>query len=125
MQGMQDRIYTVTCPSCGTVHNGPIGYMSPHQGYYYCQNCSATVNINPNTGEVIPYDVWSNYNYNAKKVHYPGLYALKDKEPVFAPGLLIKAMYKPKEAFVELYHITDMKIGIMLLIIFAVLSSIM
>ncbi|MCK5038026.1 MAG: YIP1 family protein, partial [Thermoplasmata archaeon] len=119
---MQDRVYSIICPSCGTVHNGPVGYMSPHQGYYYCQGCTATVNINPETGEVIPYDVWANPNYNSK-VNYPGLYELEDKTPKFSPDLLIKAMFKPKEAFVKLYHISNMKIGIALLILFAILSS--
>ena len=121
---MQGKIYTVTCPSCGTVYTGEIGYMSPYQGYYYCQGCTDTVNINPDTGEVIPHDILAQRDYIVKKQHYPGLYAPKNETPRFAPGLLIKAMYKPKEAFVELYPISDMKIGIVLLIMFAAASSI-
>ena len=121
---MQDRIYTVTCPSCGTVPNGPIGYMSPYQGYYYCLGCKATVNINPDTGEVIPYDILAQRDYIVRKQHYPGLYESKKETPAkFTPSLLFKAMFKPKEAFVELYPITNMNIGIGLLITFAVLSS--
>ena len=74
---MQDRIYTVTCPSCGTVHNGQIGYMSPHQGYYYCQGCTATVNVDPYTGGVIPNDILAQRDYVFKKKHYPGLGTVK------------------------------------------------
>ncbi len=120
---MQDRIYSVKCPSCGTVHNGPIGYMSPHQGYFYCQKCTATVNINPDTGEIIPYEIWTQHNYYSKRSHYPGLYELEDKPTKFSPNLLVKAMFKPKEAFTELYHISSMEMGIALLIMFAVLTS--
>ena len=123
MEETPDRIYTVTCPYCGTVHNSPVSHMQHNQAYFYCRKCRTRVNINPDTGGVISYDVWTEPNRNLK-MNYPGLYEPRNEEPHFSPSHLIKAMYKPKEAFVELYHITDMKIGILLLIIFGALSSI-
>ena len=123
MQGNPDNNYSVKCPYCETIHNGPVSYSFPDQAYVYCRKCRTKISINPDGGEVIAYDVWREPNPNLK-MNYPGLYEPKNETPRFSPSHLFKAMYKPKEAFVELYHITDMKIGIMLLIIFGALSSI-
>jgi hypothetical protein len=63
--------------------------------------------------------------YYYKQPVYPGLYGQPPQQPRLRFDLLFRILFRPKEAFLELYHCTTKIEGIQMVAVLAILSTVM
>ena len=115
----------IVCQRCGYRFAGYAARTSLDHAAVGCPSCGQNIYIPLQPG--MQYNEYPDVQPSQQQQQhstYGDLYEQEEQEPRFSPKHLFKVMVKPKQAFQELWPITNFKIGVMLIVVFSVLNTI-
>ncbi len=111
----------INCQRCGYKFAGYAARTSPDHAGVGCPSCGQNIYIPLQPG--VQYNEYPDVQQTRTST-YTDLYQQQEQEARLSPRHLLKVLVKPVESFKELWPITDMRMGIMLIVVLSVLNSI-